>query len=72
MEVTSETLMKELHMSDAAVSRHMRKLVRRGYVQAQRQGPRWAYALSGNGRSGLHKKLYDRVAWGWTKERLRS
>jgi DNA-binding transcriptional ArsR family regulator len=67
-DVAAETLMKELHMSDAAVSRHMNKLVRRGYVQSARRGRRFAYRLSNDYRSALHKELYDIVASNWRKK----
>ena len=71
-EAAAETLMKEMRMSDAAVSRHMSNLVRRGYVRAKRQGHRRVYALERDAKSSLHRRLYALLASTWADERLRS
>ena len=60
--VRVESLMKDLHMSDAAVSRHMDKLLRRGYIQAARQSYYLAYRLAKEYKSGLHRDLHNIVA----------
>jgi len=65
--VSVEALMAELHMSDAAVSRHMNKLLRRGYVRAAREDQRLVYRLTREHKSRLHKELHDIVAAGLEK-----
>ena len=70
--VTVETLMNELRMSDAAVSRHMGKLLRRGYVRAASEGRCLTYRLSDRPKSALHKELYAMVAPRLEKATLRS
>jgi len=60
------SLCGELHMSDAAASRHMAKLVRRGYVVGSRSGRRLAYRLAPTCRTPLHARVLDiiRLHWG--------
>ena len=70
--VSVEALMAELHMSDAAVSRHMNKLLRRGYIRAASEDRRLVYRLSSEHKTGVHKELYEMVASSLRKRELRS
>ncbi|MBM4035287.1 MAG: hypothetical protein FJ291_26380, partial [Planctomycetes bacterium] len=44
-------------MSQAAVGRHLEKLLRRGYVRALPPTRRGSYELLRDGKSGLHASL---------------
>ena len=70
--LTVDALMAQLHMSDAAVSRHMKKLLRRGYVRAARENQRLVYRLSGDHKTAVHRELYEMVASSLRKGKLRS
>ena len=59
------TLVKELRMSEHAVSRHARKLIRRGYVQSRPQGGRLLYRLARKPKSAIHAKLLAIVRAQW-------
>ena len=61
------TLMQELHMSDAAVSRHTSKLIRRGYVSAARDGRRLVFRLARRAKSPVHARLLSIVRREWAK-----
>jgi len=66
-EVSVETLTVELRMSESAVSRHMGKLIRRGYVAVARSGHSLAYCLAGTPKSLVHATLLEMVRAEWRK-----
>jgi len=68
----SPTLGRELHMSETAVSRHLAKLARRGYVRLSRQKHRILCQLAETHKTPLHGALFDIVAAHWGKGTLRS
>ena len=70
--VSVSKLMRELSMSDAAVSRHMGKLVRRGYVCAAHSGRPLAYRLAPDAKTPHHSRLFDIVRAHWERQELRS
>lgn len=63
-----ETLSKELSMSESAVSRHMTKLIRRGYVDACRAGRCLEYRLADKSKTPLYSKLFEIVRSEWEEE----
>jgi len=65
--VSVETLMAGLKMSDAAVSRHMSKLVRRGYVTCEKSKRVAAYCLAKKCRTPVHARLFEMVRAEWKK-----
>ncbi|MBM4036857.1 MAG: helix-turn-helix domain-containing protein [Planctomycetes bacterium] len=71
-EADGPTLGRELRMSDAAVSRHVAKLVRRGYVQAVRRKHRLVCRAAAEAKSLLHGRLLEIVSAQWAGETLRS
>ena len=64
-EAEARTLMAELHMSDAAVSRHIDKLVRRGYVEVGRAGRRLVCRLASDMKTPIHERLFEIVRSKW-------
>jgi DNA-binding transcriptional ArsR family regulator len=64
---TTERIMEELRMSDAAASRHLDKLARRGYVQVTRTGRSVTYALAGSSKTPLHAQLFEIVRATWSR-----
>ena len=63
--VTVDTLMTELSMSDAAISRHTTKLIRRGYVEADAAGRGLAYRLASQCKTAIHARLLEIVSETW-------
>jgi len=70
--VTVETLTRELRMSQSAVSRHMVKLIRRGYVDANRMGHCLEFRLATQFKTPLHARLFEIVRSEWLKKELQS
>ena len=66
------TLVRELRMSETALSRHLDKLVRRGYVSAARAGRVVLYCLSPAGKTRHHSRLLKIVQTHWGSRHLRS
>ena len=66
------TLMRELHMSETALSRHAGKLKRRGYLKASRVGRCLRYTLGSELKTRLHGNLLEIVRGEWQKEELRT
>lgn len=62
-----QTLTRELHMSEAALSRHTAKLVRRGYVEATRSGRCLGYRLATKFKTPVHARLLKIVLREWQK-----
>ena len=63
--VTVDILMAELSMSDAAVSRHTTKLIRRGYVAADAAGRAFAYRLASQCKTAIHARFFEIVGQTW-------
>ena len=63
--VTVEAMTRELGMSDAAVSRHTSKLVRRGFVARERLGSNAVFRLAAKHGSPIHSKAFDIVKSQW-------
>jgi DNA-binding transcriptional ArsR family regulator len=63
--VTAAALTEQLHMSPAALSRHMAKLIRRGYVEVAPMHAVLAYRLTRRCRTPLHEKLFQCVRTEW-------
>jgi DNA-binding transcriptional ArsR family regulator len=61
-------LMRELHMSAPAVTRHTRKLIRRGYVTARRTGRRRSFQLADTFKTRVHARLLQLVSERWQEE----
>ena len=70
--VPVRTLTDELHLSEAAASRHMAKLTRRGYVEAVRTGRYVMYRLARKFKTRIHKRLFQIVCAEWAKKEFRS
>jgi len=70
--VTAETLTAELRMSASAVSRHMAKLVRRGYAVIEPTTWPWAYRLAGESKTPIHAGLLQLVRAQWSGRKLQS
>jgi DNA-binding transcriptional ArsR family regulator len=60
-------LSAELHMSESALSRHVAKLVRRGYLETSRVGRSLAYRLAPTAKTPLHAAFLEFVQAEWTK-----
>ena len=58
-------LREALSMSAPALSRQMRKLIRRGYVQPLSAGHALAYALTATAKTPLHRRMFDIVQLSW-------
>lgn len=71
-EVDAPTLSKELRMSDAAVSRHIDKLMRRGYVRVARRKHRLVCRLGTEAKTSFHGRLLEIVAGHWGRTTVRS
>jgi DNA-binding transcriptional ArsR family regulator len=54
-----------LRMSEAAVSRHMGKLRRRGYIEVVKKGRDVGYKLAARGKSRLHARLLALIQAEW-------
>ncbi|HUT31981.1 MAG TPA: MarR family transcriptional regulator [Planctomycetota bacterium] len=65
-------LTRELRMSGAALGRHVRKLMRRGYVRVTRHRGRRLYQLARDGVTPLHARLLEVVAAHWGRQDLHS
>jgi DNA-binding transcriptional ArsR family regulator len=60
------TLSAGLRMSPPAVSRHMGKLIRRGYVVMTKSGRVMGYKLATRGKSPVHTRFFALVRAEWT------
>jgi DNA-binding MarR family transcriptional regulator len=70
--VTIAELTDRLHLSEAAASRHLCKLMRRGFVTAvESRWPR-AYQLAKRCRTPLHSEFLQMVRNGWQGRKLHS
>lgn len=67
--VEPRVLSRELRMSPAAVSRHMAKLVRRGYARVSDHGRRRVCRAPPSAKTPLHARLLEIVAGHWGKMR---
>jgi DNA-binding MarR family transcriptional regulator len=56
-----------LSMSPQAISRHVRKLVRRGYVQTHRLGHRVVYSSSPTFKTPIHRRLREIIEAAWAQ-----
>lgn len=65
-------LTHQVHMSPAALIRHGRKLVRRGYMITQRQGMEVYYTLTPVSKSQLHAQFWAMVQAEWKRNGFRS
>jgi DNA-binding transcriptional ArsR family regulator len=61
-----------LSMSPQALSRHMAKLIRRGYVQTGRAGRDVVYDLSPAAKTAIHKRMFEIVRATWQKKQSRT
>jgi len=59
------TLTRDLKMSQAALSRHLEKLIRRGYVRALPPTRGGSYELLRDGKGGLHASLLAILTTHW-------
>jgi DNA-binding MarR family transcriptional regulator len=59
-------------MSPQALSRHMAKLIRRGYVQTRRAGRDVVYDLSPAAKTAIHKRMFEIVRATWQKKQSRT
>jgi len=66
--VVAASLMRELSMSGAAVTRHAQKLIRRGYVEALRVGRAIGYTLSREFKTPAHERMLQIVQETWRRE----
>ncbi len=66
------TLIRELHMSGTALSRHLNKLARRGYVLAKPAGRNIVYALAPTAKTPHHSRLLEIIRSHWGARQLRS
>lgn len=65
---TVQEMTSILRMSDYAACRQTRKLVRRGYLEAQREGRIIAYRLSRQFKTPVHARLLAIVRREWERE----
>ncbi len=65
-------LEESLGMSPQALSRHMRKLARRGYVRTRRQGRVVHYELSPTDKTAVHARMFAIVRSTWDKKQFRT
>lgn len=65
--VTVQTLVQDLSMSPAAVSRQTDKLIRRGYIQASPAGTILTYELTSRAKTPIHARLFEIVRSEWTE-----
>jgi len=63
-----KTLTAGLRMSESAVSRHMGKLIRRGYVAGMRSGHSFAYNLAKQCKTPVHDNFLKLVRAEWKKK----
>ncbi len=66
-EARVDVLTGTLRMSEAAVSRHMAKLARRGYVSRTRKKKTIAFGLNKTMRTPLHDELFELVRQEWRR-----
>jgi DNA-binding transcriptional ArsR family regulator len=59
-------------MSPQALSRHMVKLSRRGYVTARRAGRNVLYDVSSAAKTPIHERMFEIVRATWKKKQSRS
>jgi len=59
------TLTSELRMSEAALSRHADKLLRRGYIEAERRARSVTYRAAGKPKTPIHARCLKLVARAW-------
>ena len=64
---SARTLIKQLHMSEAALSRHASKLRRRGYVNVSRDCRSLRYRLASKFKTPVHATLFEIVREHWSK-----
>jgi len=64
---TADDLSKKLSMSLPAVWRHVDKLTRRGYVEAESVGGSSRYRLTSKAKTPVHQKLLEFVTAEWKK-----
>jgi DNA-binding MarR family transcriptional regulator len=64
---TVKQLKSALSMSPQALSRHMIKLIRRGYVQARRAGAELVYDLNSSAKTPIHGRMFEIVQASWKK-----
>ena len=69
---SAETLCRELSISAPALSRHMAKLARRGYVGVESRGQTRLYGLSPEPKTPLHGELFQWVSACWTERQFHS
>jgi DNA-binding transcriptional ArsR family regulator len=69
---TTEVLSAELSISESALSRHIAKLRRRGYVQATDDGRLITYRMAARPKTSVHAELLGFVTAEWRKGQLRS
>ena len=62
-----DALSRELKMSESAASRHMAKLVKRGYAEATGPGRKIAYRLARGSKTPLHRQLLRIVRSQWER-----
>ena len=66
VETTAEECVSQLRMSPPAVSRHMAKLVRRGFVVARHKGRgMWAFQAASKPKSAIHGRVHAIVRRVW-------
>ena len=63
----AQDLEQALSMSPQALSRHMRKLARRGYVQTQPMGRAMTYKPRKNTKTPIHRRLFEIVRATWAQ-----
>ncbi|MBI5397526.1 MAG: helix-turn-helix domain-containing protein [Verrucomicrobia bacterium] len=68
VEATAEECISQLGMSAPAVSRHMAKLSRRGFVVAEHKGRGvWAFRAASKPKSAVHGSMREIVRRAWQK-----
>ena len=66
VEATAEECVSQLRMSPPAVSRHMAKLGRRGFVVAKHKGKGvWAFQVASKPKSAIHGRMHAIVRHVW-------
>jgi DNA-binding transcriptional ArsR family regulator len=68
--VDAQELGASLSMSPQAMSRHLRKLVRRGYLQAERLGHRVVYKPGRSYKTPIHRRLFEIIEATWGQRYL--
>jgi DNA-binding transcriptional ArsR family regulator len=70
--VSAPDLITSLCLSPQALGRHMGKLMRRGYVRAERRGHMLVYALATTAQTPVHRRLFDLMKTAWAQPRFRT